>query len=157
MSSEDMHMNQRQNLKPASKLASLWLNPVAFVLLGYAVLVILVFWINLPLLRAGLGIALMLFGSGYSLVAALFPQSSSLDELMRVALAGGLSLAIGGISGFILASSAWGLEPVSLLVFTILFNLVCYAVVVYRRWRVAKAQDSEGQKIPRYDIRTLGC
>lgn len=112
--------------------AERWLNPAAFVLVGYVVLAILIYWVDFRLLRIGLAVILALFGSGYSLTTVLF-ASSYFNTLEKFAVAGGLSLAIGGMSGFALAKLPWGLEPGSLLVAAFLFNLLCYIGIVYQR------------------------
>ncbi len=131
-------------VKPATR----WLNEAALVLLGYAVLVLLIFWVDLPPLRVGLAIVLMLFGSGYSLMALLFPRSSDLDGLMKAAIAGGLSLAVGGMIGFVLLNSIWGLRLGSTLVATILFNMACYIGIVYQSGKVIDIPKSENSAEP---------
>lgn len=137
-------MNSELVTTRRTELMHRWLNPAAFVLFGYVVLTVLIFWIDLPLVRVPLAIALVLFGSGYSLVTVLFPGSSYLDWMEKLALAGGLSLAVGGIVGFALANLTWGLAIDSVLITAILFNTICYLVIVYQRRR---ATDSAGSEV----------
>jgi uncharacterized membrane protein len=125
-------MKREWHAAPKTSWANRWLNPAALVLLGYVVLALLMFWIDLKPMRVVLAIILTLLGSGYSLTAVLF-RSEDLNILERLALAGGLSLAFGGVSGFALAKSHWSLAPESLLITAFLFNLLCYVGISYQR------------------------
>ena len=75
-------------------------------------------------LRHVLGIILVLWLPGYSLIKALFPQKE-LDNIERTALSIGMSLALVPITGLILYYTPWGIEttPVtlSLLALTAIF------------------------------------
>jgi len=66
-------------------------------------------------LRHVLGIILVLWLPGYSLIKALFPQKE-LDNIERTALSIGMSLALVPITGLILNYTPWGIEttPVTL-------------------------------------------
>ena len=75
-------------------------------------------------LRHVLGIILVLWLPGYSLIKALFPEKE-IDKIERTALSIGMSLALVPIIGLILHYTPWGIEttPVtlSLLVLTAIF------------------------------------
>ena len=75
-------------------------------------------------LRHVLGIILVLWLPGYSLMKALFPEKE-LDNIERTALSIGMSLALVPITGLILYYTPWGIEttPVtlSLLALTAIF------------------------------------
>lgn len=120
-----------------------WFTPPALVLLGHALLAALIFWADAPVIQAGVAVVVVLFGSGFSLVAVLFPGTAEPDLVERLALAGGLSLAIGGMLGFALALSPWGLTLIPLLVVTALFNLACYAITVYQSRSMTDAPGDE--------------
>lgn len=108
-----------------------WISEPAIVLLGYLLLGVVMLLAPGSLLQTGLAVVLILFGPGFALVAALFPRPGELDALERTVLAAGLSLAIVGITGFLLAYSPWGLHLLPLLTAFGLFNLGCYLVVWY--------------------------
>jgi len=89
--------------------------------------------VNRSMLQMGLAIILALFGSGYSIMAVLFPRTQDIDFVERMALSSCLSLAIGGFLGFALANSIWGLRLIPFLISIALFNIVCYFLVWFRR------------------------
>jgi uncharacterized membrane protein len=84
---------------------------------------------DLPL-RIPLGLAMVLFVPGYSLIAALFPRKSDLDGIERTALSFGLSIAVVPLIGLALNYTPWGirLTPVviSLAIFTVLMAAAAY-------------------------------
>jgi len=108
------------------------------VLLGYLALAILMWSSRLPVLQVGLASLLAVFGSGFSTLAVLFPRSDDLDVVERAALSACLSLAIGGIMGFALAGSPWGLTAGSFLVVTLLYNVLCGVLAWYRKRNVGE-------------------
>ena len=81
-------------------------------------------------IRIILGVPLVLFLPGYSLVATLFPGKEDLNGLERVALSYGLSIAIVPLLGFALNFTPFGirLSPVLLLlsIFTVSFAICAY-------------------------------
>jgi uncharacterized membrane protein len=82
-------------------------------------------------IRIILGLPLVLFLPGYSLIAALFPRKDDLDGIERVALSFGLSIAIVPLIGLALNYMPFGirLSPVLIVlsVFTISLALGAYA------------------------------
>jgi uncharacterized membrane protein len=74
-----------------------------------------------------MGLLMVLFVPGYSLIAALFPKKQDLDGIERLALSFGLSIAVVPLIGLGLNYTPWGirLTPVviSLAIFTILMSL----------------------------------
>ncbi len=81
-------------------------------------------------LRILLGLPLVLFLPGYSLIAALFPRKGDLDAIERIALSFGLSIAITPLLGLALNYTPFGirLSPILtvLSVFTISLALGAY-------------------------------
>ena len=82
-------------------------------------------------IRIILGLPLVLFLPGYSLIAALFPRKDDLDAIERVALSFGLSIAISPLLGLALNYTPFGirLSPILIVlsVFTISLALGAYA------------------------------
>jgi uncharacterized membrane protein len=113
-----------------------WLNEPAYVVLGYLVLGILVLRSEGSVFQALLAAGLSLFGLGFSITYAIAPLHSYFGKLERLALSAYLSLAVGGLLGFALSRTPWGLRIDTLLVSTLLLNLVCYFTVVYRRRKI---------------------
>ncbi|HEX9115323.1 MAG TPA: DUF1616 domain-containing protein [Anaerolineae bacterium] len=114
-----------------------WFNEPALVLVAYGALGFLIRFAGASLWRSWLASLLALFGAGFSLTAALYPRRDALDLVERLALAGLLSLAVGGISGFALIQSPWGLTLRSSFAILSILNAICYLVVIYRRRHLA--------------------
>jgi uncharacterized membrane protein len=108
-------------------------NEPAVVLLGYVVLTTITSLAKQTPLHIGLAIILTMLGSGLSTVTFLFPRPHDLDTVERIALGACLSMTIGGLLGFALARSPWGLRLWPLLITTGLYNVVCYLLTWYRR------------------------
>jgi uncharacterized membrane protein len=121
-------------------------NEPFIVLLGYIVLAIVISPVKHSSLQVGLAIILGLFGSGSSLVAALFPRPHDLDFTERVALSSCLSMTVGGLLGFALARSPIGLRLWPFLITTGVYNAVCFFITWYRRRNL-----SEDERMIRFD------
>jgi hypothetical protein len=96
--------------------------------------------------RSVLGILFVLFFPGYTLIKAIFPisvplemRSKMLDNIERIALSIGLSLAVAPFIGLILYFMPWGLNlaliTLSLLAVTTVFS----TLAVYREYHARKA------------------
>ncbi len=90
--------------------------------------------------RITLGLLLVLLFPGYSLLSALFPKSSSLSGIERIALSFGLSIAIVSLIGLILNYTPWGIGLYSILTSVILFILVTSCIAWYRQWNLPFAE-----------------
>jgi len=81
-------------------------------------------------IRIILGLPVVLFLPGYSLIATVFPRKDDLDAIERIALSFGLSIAITPLLGLALNYTPFGirLSPVLIVlsVFTISLALVAY-------------------------------
>lgn len=130
-----------------------WLNAPLVVLLGYGLLGLVILFGEGSMLRGLLAAVLALFGPGYALMAVLFPRRNALDAVERGALAGGLSLAVGGVSGFFLTFSPWGLSLGPVLAVGVLFSLGCLVLVWARQWRLAGSEMTEEETGPAREAR----
>ncbi|HEY3312584.1 MAG TPA: DUF1616 domain-containing protein [Anaerolineales bacterium] len=126
------------------------INDPALVLLGYFALAIVILLSSQTSLRVWLAIILAFFGTGGSTVAVLFSRAHVLDLVERVALSACLSMTLGGLFGFGLARSPWGLNLWPFLTITGLYNLVCYLLILYRQRNL-----DIGEKFIQLDCRKL--
>jgi uncharacterized membrane protein len=82
--------------------------------------------------RIILGLPLVLFLPGYSLIAVLFPRKDDLDGIERIALSFGLSIAIVPLIGLALNYTPFGIRLIPILVVLSLFT-VSLALSAYVR------------------------
>ena len=118
---EPPHYKPRNYYLDIILILALTLLTVAFVLIPP---------LNKTSLRTILGILLVLFIPGYSLIAALFPKWGDLDGIERAALSFGLSIAVTPLIGLGLNYTPWGirLDPIliSLTIFTLAMSIIAY-------------------------------
>jgi uncharacterized membrane protein len=86
--------------------------------------------------RIVLGLCLVLFFPGYTLISALFPRKGDLSGIERVALSFGLSIAVVPLIGLILNYTPWGIRLYPILISITVFILACSAVAWQRQWRL---------------------
>ena len=98
--------------------------------------------------RVLLGLLLVLFLPGYSLVAALFPRRDDLDGIERIALSFGLSIAVVPLLGLGLNYTQYGIRLVPVLAGLSLFTILLALVAYIRRAWVSKTE--------RFVVRGLG-
>ncbi len=106
----------------------LWLIAILTILL---IVVIIFFPSNIA--RIILGLPLILFFPGYTLIAALFPRRESLGGVERVALSFGLSIAVVPLIGLILNYTPWGIRLYPILISLSSFILIMSGVAWHRR------------------------
>src|SRR3989337_389853 len=94
-------------------------------------------------LRIGLGLAVVLFFPGYTLIAALLPRKDALDGLGRLALSLGLSLAVVPLIGLSLNYTPWGVTLYPVLLSLTSFVLIMAAIAFCRRRRLAPEERYE--------------
>ncbi|MCJ7792002.1 MAG: DUF1616 domain-containing protein [Dehalococcoidia bacterium] len=99
--------------------------------------------------RIILGLPFVLFFTGYTLMAALFPKKESLGGVERVALSFGLSIAVVPLIGLILNYTPWGIRLYPILISLAVFILATSGVAWYRRGKLAP---EERFRVP-FDIR----
>ena len=91
---------------------------------------------SLAVVRIPLGLVMVLFVPGYSLIAALFPRMNDLDGIERVALSFGLSIAVVPLIGLGLNYTPWGIRLTPVVVSLALFTLAMAAAAHWRRSRL---------------------
>ncbi|MGB4421655.1 MAG: DUF1616 domain-containing protein [Methanosarcina flavescens] len=89
--------------------------------------------LNETILRNVLGLPLVLFLPGYTLIAALFPAKSDLDGIERTALSFGLSIAIVPLIGLVLNYTPFGIRLLPVLVcLSIFIFIMCWLAYIRR-------------------------
>ncbi len=94
-------------------------------------------------LRIILGVPLVFFYPGYTLVCILFPRRGRLSIIERVAISVGLSLIVLPTIVFIMNFTIWGITLYPILTSVALFILVTSAVAWYRRYRLPQDERLE--------------
>jgi uncharacterized membrane protein len=90
--------------------------------------------------RTILGLFLILFLPGYSLIAALFPKKEDLDGIERAALSFGLSIVVTPLVGLVLNYTPWGIKLTPILISLSAFTLVMLLIGFVRRRRVPESE-----------------
>ena len=84
----------------------------------------------LEILRIVLGLPFVLFFPGFTLISALFPKREWLNNMERVVLSFGISIATVTLIGFILNFTPWGLQLEAVLYsvasFTIITSIIAW-------------------------------
>lgn len=92
--------------------------------------------LNETFIRIILGILLVLFIPGYSLIAAIFPKKRDLEGIERVALSFGLSISVTPLMGLILNYTPWGIRLDPILICLTAFTMVMCLIAFVRRRRL---------------------
>lgn len=87
---------------------------------------------DLPV-RIPLGLVMVLFVPGYTLIAALFPKKADLEGIERTALAFGLSIAVVPLIGLGLNYTPWGIRLTPVVVSLAIFTIAMAAAAYWRR------------------------
>ena len=101
-------------------------------------LIIVIAFFPSSALRIVLGLPLVLFFPGYTLIAALFPRTNELSSIERVALSVGLSIVVVPLIGLILNYTPWGIKLYPVLISLIIFIMATSALAWYRRRKLAE-------------------
>ncbi|AFD00166.1 putative membrane protein [Methanocella conradii HZ254] len=104
---------------------------IGFVIITLAFIYIPV--LNETIVRAALGLAMVLFVPGYSLIAVLFPGKKDIDGIERAALSFGLSIAVAPLIGLGLNFTPWGIRLDPIVVCLTIFTIACCLVANKRR------------------------
>lgn len=84
-----------------------------------------------------LGTLLVIFLSGYSLIAVIFPHRDDLDNIERMALSFGLSIAITPLIALTLYYTPWGINLDPILIYLTAFTLPLCLIAYLRRRRLS--------------------
>ena len=110
----------------------LWLIDIVTILL-----IVVIAFSPSTIARIILGLPLVLFFTGYTLIAALFPKKGSLGGVERLALSFGLSIAVVPLIGLVLNFTPWGIRLYPILISLTVFILATSGVAWYRRGKLA--------------------
>ncbi|MBK5191535.1 MAG: DUF1616 domain-containing protein [Methanosarcinales archaeon] len=91
-------------------------------------------------IRIILGLPLVLFLPGYSLIAALFPRKDDLDGIERIALSFGLSIAVVPLLGLALNYTPFGIRLSPVLIVLSVFTIALAVVACVRRSRIPEEE-----------------
>ncbi len=100
--------------------------------------------LNKTILRPLLGISFILFVPGYTLIAALFPGKNDIDNIERIALSFGLSIAIVPLIGLGLNFTPFGIRLIPILYSISVFILTMCLITYFRR---LKLPENETDKV----------
>jgi len=100
--------------------------------LGVLLVLAIVFFPEL-FVRTVIGIPFLLFFPGYALVCALFPKKKDLDEIERLALSIGLSIAVVPLIGLVLNYTPFGIRLYPVLVSMFFFTFGLSLASAFRR------------------------
>ena len=88
----------------------------------------------LEILRIVLGLPFMLFFPGFTLISALFPKREWINNIERVVLSFGISIATVTLIGLILNFTPWGLRIEAVLYSVASFTIIT-SVIAWTRLR----------------------
>lgn len=106
---------------------------MAAIVLALATLVFTLTPLNDLPVRIPLGLVMVLFVPGYTLIAALFPRMGDLEGIERTALSFGLSIAVAPLMGLALNYTPWGIRLTPVVVSLVIFTLVMAMAAYWRR------------------------
>ena len=90
--------------------------------------------------RIILGLPIVLFFPGYTLLAALFPRKESLSYIERVALSFGVSIAVVPLIGLVLNYTPWGIRLYPIIISLFIFILAMSFIGWYRGRKLAEVE-----------------
>jgi uncharacterized membrane protein len=91
-------------------------------------------------LRIVLGLPVVLFFPGYTLLAALFPRKESLNDIERFALSFGLSIAVVPLIALVLNYTPWGIRLYPILIALFVFIFIMSVIGWYRNRQLFKEE-----------------
>ena len=96
--------------------------------------------LNESMVRNLLGLPLVLFLPGYSLLAALFPAKSDLEGIERICLSFGLSIATVPLIGLALNYTSWGIRLLPILISLSVFTFLMCGLAYLRRSKLPQTE-----------------
>jgi uncharacterized membrane protein len=106
---------------------------LAAVILALAVLLFTLTPLSALPVRIPLGLLMVLFIPGYTLIAALFPKKADLEGIERMALSFGLSIAVVPLIGLGLNYMPWGIRLTPVVISLAAFTTIMAAAAYWRR------------------------
>jgi len=113
---------------------------LASVILALAILLFTLTPLSILPVRIPLGLLMVLFVPGYTLIAALFPKKADLEGIERTALSFGLSIAVVPLIGLCLNYTPWGIRLTPVVVSLAIFTMVMAAAAYWRRMSLPAAE-----------------
>ncbi len=113
---------------------------LAAVILALAILLFTLTPLSILPVRIPLGLLMVLFVPGYTLIAALFPKKADLEGIERTALSFGLSIAVVPLIGLGLNYTPWGIRLTPVVVSLAIFTMVMAAAAYWRRMSLPAAE-----------------
>ena len=95
---------------------------------------------DISVVRVPLGLLMVLFVPGYTLIAALFPCRDDLEGIERLALSFGLSIAVVPLIGLGLNYTPWGIRLTPVVISLAIFTLAMAAAAHWRRLSLAEEE-----------------
>jgi uncharacterized membrane protein len=138
-----MHINKRIKINELKRLVPSSykeLDELALIALLVIILPLIIWLSPSGVARIILGLPLVLFLPGYTLLAALYVKKDQLKGINRLALSCGLSIAIVPIIGLILNYIPWGIRLVPFYAGLGFFILIMVIIAGIRRGRLPKAK-----------------
>ena len=96
--------------------------------------------LNESMIRNLLGLPLVLFLPGYSLLAALFPAKPDLEGIERICLSFGLSIATVPLIGLGLNYTSWGIRLLPILISLSVFTFLMCGLAFLRRSKLPQTE-----------------
>ena len=97
-----------------------------------AILFVVIAFLPNNIIRIVLGLPVVLFFPGYTLLSALFPRRENLSDIERFALSFGLSIAVVPLIGLILNYMPWGIRLYPILISLFIFIFLMSVIGWYR-------------------------
>ncbi len=98
-------------------------------------LILVIYLFPESIFRKVIGLLFILFFPGYSLISFLFPEKRDLDEIERIALSFGLSIAITPLIGLALNYTPFGIRLTPILISIASLNIAFCLLAAYRRFK----------------------
>lgn len=89
--------------------------------------------LHINVLKIIIGLPILLFLPGYTLISALFPGKYDLDTIERLSLSLGLSIAIVPLVGLVLNYTSWGIRLIPVMASLVIFIVIMAMIAAYRR------------------------
>lgn len=84
-------------------------------------------------IRTLLGLILVLFTPGYALIAALFPAKQAINNIQRIALSFGISIAVAPLTALFFNFPPFGIQLMPIAVVLTSFTVICAVIANWRR------------------------